>query len=659
MNLSEIKISSYRSIVNQRIIINNNCICFIGPNESGKSNLLNAIRFLDTSYSADIKDKSKINDELPKVHFIFNLTDDESKEVNKHITDHINTLTILPEDQLIKHFKIINYSVTKYMAKEKDTYKRFKSHSGTYEINISDNYYKIKDNTTIPAEIMIKHKDIDYPLSTIKIIHKDLIPEDQINNFEEADIDYVRKVIDSQLNPYLDKAIPNVIYWEYDKKYLLPSEITYDELIKNDDPYTNSAPLYNIFLLSNRLIINDEEELIEKINAWKLDSSLRRRDSHILTEDINKYIKGIWNDYDQLLNIDLEEAQITIHVTDPSSSISNYYDMESRSQGFKTFISFILTIAAEAESKIISNFILVLDEPETHLHPSGVRFMKEELIKLSSNNYVFYATHSIFMIDRSNLKRNIIVKKDREITRLLPVERNNIIQESVIYEALGTSVDEFSISNKNVVFEGTTDLYLFNSFIEHCVPKRENTFSDYELLDGGGTKNISTFFRSKIIPRDSEWILILDYDSPGRNLKSELEKHDSNLRNNLKFHYYSTITDQELEDILPQDIIISTISEVISSFGPIEIQQKFTIIGNRTISSLINEFKNINKIDKQHNFEELFKNVLHQKLTLIIEQISKESNFDKRRDLFKKLLPKYYEFITPLLLNYGITIDYN
>lgn len=656
MKLSEIEIKSYRSIVNQRIQINNNCICFIGPNESGKSNFLNAIRFLDGSFAANIKDKSKINDELPRVRFIFNLSEDEIANIKNIIDQHINSLTVIPDNQLIKHFKIINYSVTKYIAKEKENYKRFKSHSGTYELNISDNYFKIKDNASVPSNIIIQYKDIDYQLLLIKIIHQDLIPAEQIDQFEKVDIEYVRKIIDTQLNPYLDKEIPEVIFWEYDPKYLLPSEITYDAFTSNNDPYSNSAPLFNIFLLSNRLMINDSDELIAKIAEWKLDSSLRRRDSHILTEDINKYIKGIWNDYDQIINIDLEEAKITIHVTDPDSSISNYYDMDLRSQGFKTFISFILTIAAEAESNIISNFILLLDEPETHLHPSGVRFMKEELIKLSNNNYVFYATHSIFMIDRSNLKRHIIVKKNKEITTLIPVERHNIIQESVIYEALGTSVDEFSISNKNIVFEGTTDLFMFQSFIENCVPKRDNAFSEFEFLDGGGTKNIYTFFKDKVIPRDSKWIIILDNDSAGRNLKPDLEKYDLKLMDRLKFYYYSTIIDYELEDLLSNEIIISSVAEVTKKLN-IEISYEFKIIENRNITSLINEFKNKNKIHKQYNFEELFKNEVQALLNSNIEKISKETSFERRRDAFKTSFPKYFDFIIPILSEYGISFN--
>jgi predicted ATP-dependent endonuclease of OLD family len=41
------------------------------------------------------------------------------------------------------------------------------------------------------------------------------------------------------------------------------------------------------------------------------------------------------------------------------------------------------------------NKVILLDEPETHLHPSGQKYLRNELLKISENNLVIYATHSI------------------------------------------------------------------------------------------------------------------------------------------------------------------------------------------------------------------------------------------------------------------------
>ena len=95
--------------------------------------------------------------------------------------------------------------------------------------------------------------------------------------------------------------------------------------------------------------------------------------------------------------------------------------------------------------------------------------MRNELISLAEQgNYVFFATHSIFMIDRENLQRHVIVEKVDEHSILKGVDRDNITQESVIYEALGTRLDEFSIRMQNIMFEGSLDRKLFSHFTNRC-----------------------------------------------------------------------------------------------------------------------------------------------------------------------------------------------
>jgi hypothetical protein len=77
-------------------------------------------------------------------------------------------------------------------------------------------------------------------------------------------------------------------------------------------------------LLSQRLGINDSDDLIAKISEWESDASLRRRDANILTDDLNIYIKKIWPDFDQRIHVELEETKITVHINDPKSEVGNF-----------------------------------------------------------------------------------------------------------------------------------------------------------------------------------------------------------------------------------------------------------------------------------------------------------------------------------------------
>ena len=465
----------------------------------------------------------------------------------------------------------------------------------------------------------------------------------------------MQEKIDVAIVVYINQKLPHVIFWEYQAKYLLPSEISYDDFITNDKPAENSAPLYNILLLSKPIKINDFDQLKKKISTWKLDSSERRKDSRIITESLNTYVKSIWTDYDQDLNIELEESKITIHVNDPNSLQKNFYDMQARSQGFKTFISFMLTIAAEAENGQMRNFILLLDEPETHLHPSGARYMKDELFKLSDQgNCIVYATHSIFMIDRNNLRRHVIISKENELTRITRVERNNFIQEAVLYEAMGTQVDEFSIGTQNIVFEGGLDLQMFSFYINKCLDKTSyKEIQEYDLWDGGGVKRIEQFFVNKILPKGSIWYLILDNDNPGIGLAKSIDtKFKGDVNCTLTNSHYSSVPNFELEDALPRSLVRDAFMEAAKE---ITFQYDVDFLKDqRLVSEITNEFKNRHKLTKEQGnlFEKTFKDELDKNVMNELGKIEKENASKKDRlESFKIGFELYFSFANDFVTN--------
>jgi len=111
------------------------------------------------------------------------------------------------------------------------------------------------------------------------------------------------------------------------------------------------------------------------------------------------------------------------------------------------------------------------------LHPSGCKYLMEQLIKMAESNYIVYSTHSIFMIDRENIKRHYIVEKKKEITTTKEASEENYGDEEVIYKAFGTSTFEI-LKEKNILFEGWTDKKLFDTAIK----KDKNTLRFFERI---------------------------------------------------------------------------------------------------------------------------------------------------------------------------------
>lgn len=652
MKLTSIEIKSFRSLVNQRLDLTHSCMVLVGLNESGKSNLLTAMRTLDNDYKLKPTDYSKVSGESPRIRFDINFEENEHQELLATLESwfEVNTQT-LPSD-ILKKNKLLVENVSKVRTINSDgKIQYFLSYDLVLDVIPG---FSIAKDIAGKEDILVQIDASQVPLKECVILRDSTLEANTAIEalFVPLTKEELIKALRPKVSIFITRKTPAVIYWEYEPKYLIPSETKYEDFIKGNDPREHSVPLYNIFMLAHALKLNSDDDLIEKVQQWQSDASLRRKDTDIVNEAVNKYVKSIWQDYNQEIHVGLEESKITVHIKDPESPNKNYYEMIERSQGFKTFVSFILTTSADAQADV-ENFILVLDEPETHLHPSGVRFMKNELLKLAGQgNQVLYATHSVFMIDRQELSRHVIVKKDHESTRLSPVKRNNITQESLIYEALGTRTDEFSIQLKNLMFEGEMDRNLFGFFITHCLRKKEkNHAEEYELLDGGGTNAIIKFFKDKTLPPESRWVLVLDNDKPAEQLQANLKQVSGfNAEKQTEIVKYSLVKNHELEDILPLELVSQAFNDAISGvFSGRLVKAEF--VDTRAISDQISELKARATLseDEGKQLEETFKNLLSCILDARLGEIGSKKTVADKQLAFKNLFPEYHNFALKLL----------
>jgi AAA15 family ATPase/GTPase len=648
MKLKEVNISDYRSIVQGTISFNEGCIGLIGLNESGKSNILNAVRIIERDRRFNSMDISKVTQQYPKVTFHFSVDGTDHEEMfsalyRRLILDADNRSKV---DAMIRSVTELVYEV----ASEEDGTETYTWADWTSPH--TDGILKgvllkqLKSGESIEQEHVVEIDELGkFQLNRYELFLDAIIPADLRPKFEDADS---KLSLLTAIKDDLDEKLPSVVFWEYTPQYLLPSEIEYDAFIKDDKPQTNSAPFYNILLLTPALGIKSSSDLTRRVSVWKKSAGERRKDSSLINDSINSYIKKIWPDYDQELNVELEQSRATIHITDPISPSRNYYEMESRSQGCKTFLSFILTIAAETEQGTVRNCILLLDEPETHLHPSGVRHMKEELLQMAkAGNYVLFATHSVFMIDRKNLKRHLIVSKDKEVTQIKPVERNNFIQEAVLYAALGTSVDEFAIGMRNVIFEGELDLKMFAAYLDSR-PADVGSSGDYQLWDGGGVKKIEMFLAQRMLPRDSRWLVVLDNDSPGQGLQKNIREKLSQDNYSIVPIMYSDIHNYEIEDALPLDIIIKALDAAAEVVG-ISVPEGL-LDGVGVISPKIDGFaaRNISDKNQKSTFEKVFKETLAIEVENELASISQRP-IGERYQAFLHRFDKYSAFSNTLV----------
>ena len=204
------------------------------------------------------------------------------------------------------------------------------------------------------------------------------------------------------------------IFWTAKEQYLISKAIPINEFKENPN---NSIPLKNCFKLAGiDWYQKDIGATSTQIHSSDTLQILEELDKKTRLKSVTKHINKIWTEHKIKITfyIDNNDYKINFHIED-SEPDSKAQTVDQRSDGFRQFISFLLTISAENKNGELSNSMLLIDEPETHLHPQAQKYFLQELIKITdndrNNNIVIFATHSTHMIDKENLNNYFRIQK--------------------------------------------------------------------------------------------------------------------------------------------------------------------------------------------------------------------------------------------------------
>lgn len=469
MKLSKVVIKNFRSIKNATVELRPPCRVLVGINESGKSNILKALALLDQGTATTQSDiRFPLENDPPVdeafVRFIFALNEEEISHVYENVLKKIFSKDIEQKISIKKANKEIGLK----------GFCRSRSEEGLYRINLleeskSCTYWSMPKDTftlgdglaipskAVPPNFLVEDEEGPKPLKDFGLVDVDDCPEMPEKYLISATVDDLDKIVGSEVIEVVKSNLPDCIYWTYNEQNLLPASIALSSFAANP---VSCIPLKNMFELAG--IKNIQEAIsTEQSRTHGLRNLLGR-----VAKQTTQHIKSIWQEY-QSIEILLEPNGANIDASVKEGF--NRYDFASRSDGFKRFVSFLIMVSAKVKTNQLEDTLLLIDEPEIGLHPSGARYLKDELIKISEMNYVVYSTHSIFMVDKENIGRHLLVKKENEVTVSTEVTNSNFADEEVIYNALGYSIFE-NLKEVNILFEGWRDNKLFQVAMGH-VPK--------------------------------------------------------------------------------------------------------------------------------------------------------------------------------------------
>ncbi len=248
-------------------------------------------------------------------------------------------------------------------------------------------------------------------------------------------------IFDQFLNEFFSARMHRSILWTAEEKYLISKPIPINEFM--NDPNI-SIPLKNCFQLAGIESANIKEQLAPSRASTEVEYLQKR-----LGEGVTEHINAIWPEHKIEITFRIDESFINFHIKDCAAK-GPPQTTEQRSDGFRQFISFLLTISAENQNKKLTNSILLLDEPETHLHPQAQKRLLKELLQITQNgrnNIVIFATHSNHMIVGEKLKKYLRIQKKASKTIAESIEESATkipaTYASIVYQIFGVCAFDY------------------------------------------------------------------------------------------------------------------------------------------------------------------------------------------------------------------------
>lgn len=627
MRLTRVEINDYKSIEKLEFKIqkygSSYTTFLLGKNETGKSNVLNALSLLNKSgEKVNFLDVVNQNTQAEYVSVVYDFEVSRDKYI-----------TILKEyekidfcDEFLKKIKIKKLQKEIYVVDDgNEFYTKWRIELDEFDTN---EYIQKKNVKQVNDGDVIKNQE------TFIVCRKEDVADEDMDGFVEINWKDISKIIVSIFEKKMENYSNNVTFWQSSSNHLITDKI---DLMTFSQKPSEFLPLKNMFQLCGYSSVN---EIVSQVN--KIDRDIyRRKLMKNLSDKTTEYLNKKWPDHDITIDVEItSQKEIVVNVQD-KDNVDGFYKMSDRSQGFQQFVSLLLSISITSGTDELKDHLILIDEPENHMHPSGVQWMRDELLEIGKNNYLFVSTHSNFMVDRKNPERHFLLTKSKkksntECKQLSSTE--NINDDVVLKEAFGINVIKDFISDKKVLVEGLSDKVLLKEALN-----KVNCNHGILITNGRGA-NIDSV-ASSLMYHDIYPMVVVDDDDDGKKYKDKILKLDNGYTANTVFTIRdlngSIVEGGTIEDTLPKDYIQSKVKEVFDKYD--EIVVEITLVDSVSFINQIKEHLQIN-IDEENKKKkkEIINKILQDVKITVAKQYS-FSNFKQKAPLLYGLAEKIIE----------------
>lgn len=171
------------------------------------------------------------------------------------------------------------------------------------------------------------------------------------------------------------------------------------------------------------------------------------------------------------------------HNIDISVDDGNITSLESKGDGIQSIVALGLRRHALEEQRGGSSYIFAIEEPEAHLHPDAIHELRSVIGDIGGADQVVLTTHSPLLVNRANLKNNIVVSNSK-------AQAAHSIAD--IRSALGVrSYDNLVNAEAVLMVEGDDDKLAMRALLSNRSPAIASALDEGRLtiegLDGAGS----------------------------------------------------------------------------------------------------------------------------------------------------------------------------
>jgi hypothetical protein len=258
--------------------------------------------------------------------------------------------------------------------------------------------------------------------------------------------------------------------------------------------------------------------------------------------------------YDKLLNdlfedykfVDKKESTPSnLFVSIPSGETIPFQDLSSGEKEVFFILSFFLR-------HDVTNSVIVIDEPELHLHPELARLLIRQILKIKKGNQIWIATHNSEIIDEAERDKVFYVTRDKELKKskvTSGVDEENSLK--ILRDFFGYS-GYIGIAKKLVFLEGNNSS-IDRKYLTTLFPESNSKIKFIPSSSSGNLAKINSAILS-ILESNLGWLdfyLIRDRDYLSQEMVEKYKNHKSGKLHVLDRH--------EIENYLINEKVIAKI----------------------------------------------------------------------------------------------------